>query len=46
MNAFEWAVLLTCFVLIAALLKMFPVCRWCAMKKLGISENEEGAGES
>ena len=42
MNAFEWAVLLTCFVLIGALLKMFPACRWLAMKKLGITEENNG----
>lgn len=41
MNAFEWAVLLTCFVLIAGLLKMFPACRWLAKKKLGITDESE-----
>ncbi|MBQ8035984.1 MAG: hypothetical protein IJ268_03235 [Proteobacteria bacterium] len=46
MNGFEWAVLLICFVLIAALMNMFPACRWLAKKKLGISDEKDGASES
>jgi hypothetical protein len=41
-NAFEWIILILCFILIAALMNMFPICRRLAEKKLGISNKDKG----